>query len=194
MAYVELVDRPQVTVADRRVSRRASSKPETPAERRGFCLRPLINEVKQSEPLAATETFPAALRSSLKPPPKAEHEIESIDAGPSALSSCSDSWSCAALLAYAVFRPVRPADSSRARCASSSAWPWRRSAVVVPAGRRCMPRAPGRAGRSTGCWRFVAAGIGAGIAGRHVWLQHLPPDQVPACGPGLSYMVESMPS
>ena len=32
--------------------------------------------------------------------------------------------------------------------------------------------------------------LGAGIAGRHVWLQNLPADQVPACGPGLSYMLE----
>ena len=39
---------------------------------------------------------------------------------------------------------------------------------------------------------FVAAG-GAAIAGRHVWLQHLPPDQVPACGPGLGYIIESFP-
>ena len=31
---------------------------------------------------------------------------------------------------------------------------------------------------------------GAGIAARHLWLQNLPPDQVPACGPGLSYMLE----
>lgn len=35
---------------------------------------------------------------------------------------------------------------------------------------------------------FAAAG--AGIAARHVWLQNLPADQVPACGPGLSYMLE----
>ena len=48
--------------------------------------------------------------------------------------------------------------------------------------------------RSYGLLAFLAAGAGAAIAGRHVWLQHLPPDQVPACGPGLSYMVESMPS
>ena len=39
---------------------------------------------------------------------------------------------------------------------------------------------------------FIAA-IGAGIAGRHVWLQNLPKDQVPECGPGLSYMLESSP-
>lgn len=34
---------------------------------------------------------------------------------------------------------------------------------------------------------------GALIAGRHVWLQHLPADQVPACGPGLDYMLDVFP-
>jgi len=40
---------------------------------------------------------------------------------------------------------------------------------------------------------LVAAGIGAGIAARHVWIQHLPADEVPTCGPGLDYMRELMP-
>src|SRR5258705_6670453 len=40
---------------------------------------------------------------------------------------------------------------------------------------------------------LVFAGAGAAFAGRQVWLQSLPKDQVPACGPGLSYMMESMP-
>jgi disulfide bond formation protein DsbB len=30
-------------------------------------------------------------------------------------------------------------------------------------------------------------------AGRQVWLQHLPPEQVPACGPSLQYMLETFP-
>ena len=30
-------------------------------------------------------------------------------------------------------------------------------------------------------------------AGRHVWLQHLPADQVPACGPGLNYLLDTLP-
>jgi len=34
---------------------------------------------------------------------------------------------------------------------------------------------------------------GAGIATRHVWLQHLPKDKVPECGPGLSYMLDRFP-
>jgi disulfide bond formation protein DsbB len=37
---------------------------------------------------------------------------------------------------------------------------------------------------------FVIAGVGAAIAGRQVWLQQLPAHQVPACGPGLEYMLE----
>lgn len=34
---------------------------------------------------------------------------------------------------------------------------------------------------------------GVAVAARHIWIQHLPPDQVPACGPGLDYMLETMP-
>ena len=50
-------------------------------------------------------------------------------------------------------------------------------------------------GRATyGSLAFLSTLVGAGLAGRHVWLQHLPPEQVPACGPGLSFMLESMPS
>lgn len=39
----------------------------------------------------------------------------------------------------------------------------------------------------------LVALAGAAIAGRHVWIQSLPPDQVPACGPGLDYILESFP-
>ena len=35
--------------------------------------------------------------------------------------------------------------------------------------------------------------MGAAVASRQVWLQHLPPDQVPECGPGLEYMLEVYP-
>ena len=36
----------------------------------------------------------------------------------------------------------------------------------------------------------LASLAGAGIAGRQVWLQHLPADRVPECGPGLEFMLE----
>ena len=32
--------------------------------------------------------------------------------------------------------------------------------------------------------------VGLGVASRQTWLQHLPADQVPECGPGLSFMLE----
>lgn len=39
----------------------------------------------------------------------------------------------------------------------------------------------------------LAALAGAAVAVRHVWIQHLPPDQVPACGPSLGYMLDTLP-
>lgn len=39
----------------------------------------------------------------------------------------------------------------------------------------------------------LSAYVGALVAGRHVWLQHLPEDQVPACGPPLDYLLENFP-
>jgi protein dithiol:quinone oxidoreductase len=51
-----------------------------------------------------------------------------------------------------------------------------------------------------GALRWLYAGLaatgsaaGAGIAGRHVWLQNLPPELVPACGPTLDYLMDMMP-
>ena len=40
---------------------------------------------------------------------------------------------------------------------------------------------------------LMASVSGAGVAARHVWLQNLPPDQVPACGPGLDFMLDAFP-
>lgn len=44
-------------------------------------------------------------------------------------------------------------------------------------------------------WGGMTLGVlwGFAIAGRHVWLQHLPADEVPACGPGLNYWVDTLP-
>ncbi len=49
-------------------------------------------------------------------------------------------------------------------------------------------------------WRWIWTGLagfsalcGLGIAARHVWLQSLPADQVPACGPALNYLMDIMP-
>ena len=53
---------------------------------------------------------------------------------------------------------------------------------------------PGKAGvRIYGCLTLIAAISGGAVSGRHVWLQSLPEDQVPACGPGLDYLMDIFP-
>lgn len=53
---------------------------------------------------------------------------------------------------------------------------------------------PGSLGvRIYGFLLVVSAGAGLGIAGRQLWLQSLPADQVPACGPSVDYMLEVLP-
>ncbi len=52
----------------------------------------------------------------------------------------------------------------------------------------------GRVGR----WIYAALLLSVSLAGsavsaRHVWLQNLPPDQVPSCGPGLDFMLDTFP-
>lgn len=51
-------------------------------------------------------------------------------------------------------------------------------------------------GRARGVYGTLAALFalgGAGIATRQVWLQHLPKDKVPQCGPDLYFMLENFP-
>ena len=53
---------------------------------------------------------------------------------------------------------------------------------------------PGRRGmRRYAFAAILTALMGAAISARHVWIQHLPKDEVPACGPGLSYMFQYFP-
>lgn len=47
--------------------------------------------------------------------------------------------------------------------------------------------------RAYGLLALIPAGIGTGIAGRHVWLTTLPPDKVPECGPPLQFMMDTNP-
>lgn len=53
---------------------------------------------------------------------------------------------------------------------------------------------PGNGGaKFYGALALLPALGGMGVAGRQVWLQHLPADEVPACGPGLDYMLDVFP-
>jgi disulfide bond formation protein DsbB len=52
---------------------------------------------------------------------------------------------------------------------------------------------PGRVGQAIyGLLVTVAAGAGAGVAARQIWLQHNPPKALD-CGPDLNYMLDSFP-
>ena len=47
-------------------------------------------------------------------------------------------------------------------------------------------------------WVYATGAIlgalgGIATAGRHLWIQTLPADQIPACGPNLSYMMDAFP-
>ena len=54
--------------------------------------------------------------------------------------------------------------------------------------------APGRIGAAIyGALVLLFAAGGAATASRQVWLQHLPADQVPQCGPDLFFMLENFP-
>jgi len=44
-----------------------------------------------------------------------------------------------------------------------------------------------------GIWTLASSIFGFYLSDHHRWLQSLPPDQVPACGPSLEYMVEAFP-
>ncbi len=53
---------------------------------------------------------------------------------------------------------------------------------------------PGRTGvRAYAVGTFLAAAGGISISLRQVWLQSLPEDQVPACGPTLDYLIDFFP-
>jgi len=53
---------------------------------------------------------------------------------------------------------------------------------------------PKRAGALVyGIFAALFASGGLATASRQVWLQHLPPDQVPQCGPDLMFMLENFP-
>ena len=63
--------------------------------------------------------------------------------------------------------------------------------IVFAAGAVHGPKRWG--GTVYGVLALLFAGGGLATAGRQVWLQHLPADQVPACGPDLAFMMENFP-
>lgn len=53
---------------------------------------------------------------------------------------------------------------------------------------------PGLSGRRVyALLAAAAAAAGIAVAGRHVWLQNLPPEEVPTCGPGFDFIMTTFP-
>jgi len=53
---------------------------------------------------------------------------------------------------------------------------------------------PATLGRRIYAMMIALAGLlGASVALRHIWIQHLPKNLVPACGPGLDFMLDTFP-
>lgn len=97
---------------------------------------------------------------------------------------------CAGLLAYAFYLQLQDGLEPCPLCIFQRA-AFAVLGVVFLVGALHAP--VGTARRVYGVLALLAAGLGAAVAGRHVWLQNLPPDQVPTCGPGLGYMLDVMP-
>jgi disulfide bond formation protein DsbB len=58
----------------------------------------------------------------------------------------------------------------------------------------CVGFVHGSAHRRYPVGGIVAAVVGAGFSLRQLYLQHLPADQVPSCGPDLGYMLDVFPA
>lgn len=99
---------------------------------------------------------------------------------------------CAGLLAYAFytqFRDVNPLDPCPLCIFQRIAF--FAMGVVFLIGALHGP-VRGWIRKTYGILALLAAGAGIAVAGRHVWITHLPADQVPSCGAPFEFMRESM--
>jgi len=97
---------------------------------------------------------------------------------------------CAALYAYALFVQLQLGIEPCPLCIFQRIV-FIFMALFFLAGAIHNPRAAGR--RVYGILLLLAACIGIGIAARHIWVQHQPPDPLAGCAPGWNYMVQNFP-
>ena len=97
---------------------------------------------------------------------------------------------CAALLGYAIFLQLKMGLEPCPLCIFQRI-AFAALGLLFLIGALHGPRDP--AGRKTyGVLAFIAAAVGIGIAGRHVYVQLLPQDMGSSCGPPLSFLSETM--
>jgi len=97
---------------------------------------------------------------------------------------------CAALLAYAYYLQHFDGQDPCPLCLVQRGF-YYAIALVLLAGAIHGPARVGARVYSIAAVVFAAGGLA--VAARQVWLQHLPADQVPACGPDLFYMLDTFP-
>jgi disulfide bond formation protein DsbB len=97
---------------------------------------------------------------------------------------------CAGLLVYAYYLEYMQGQDPCPLCLVQRGFYY---GILIVLGAGALHR-PGRAGAiAYSIGALLAAAGGIATAARHVWLQHLPPDQVPACGPDLFFMLDNLP-
>lgn len=97
---------------------------------------------------------------------------------------------CAALLAFAIHTQMRMGLEPCSLCIYQRLAFAALGVLFLLAGLHAPRNRPGRL--TYGVMAAVAAAVGAGIAGRHVWVQGQPQDVMTSCGPPLSFLNESM--
>lgn len=97
---------------------------------------------------------------------------------------------CAGLLGFALYAQYVMGMNPCPLCIFQRI-PFAAMALVFLAGALHGPRAQGRWGYAVPV--VVLALAGAAVSIRHLWIQSLPPDQIPTCGPDLGYMLGTFP-
>ena len=98
--------------------------------------------------------------------------------------------SCAGLMAYALYNQyVEFLDPCPLCIFQRIAFIWMGAFALLAALHN-----PAGWGRKLYVWLItLGTALGVASAGRHIWLQGLPPGDVPECGPGLNYMLDNFP-
>lgn len=98
---------------------------------------------------------------------------------------------CAGLLGYALFTQFHDGLVPCPLCIFQRVAFAALGVVFLIGGLHAPTKTGGR--RAYGVLALLASAAGLWIAGRHVYIQHLPEGSVPACGADLDFMLDAMP-
>jgi len=113
-----------------------------------------------------------------------------LDRIPLRVAFALGAFACAALLGAAYYLQYYQGQDPCPLCLVQRVF-YLLAGIVFLAGALHGPRSKGAAVYAALAILFALGGLAT--AARQVWLQHLPADQVPACGPDLPFMLEHFP-